>query len=86
MPGQLDPLPAGEPRIDLFAQLLELTLQVGHLFATGGSALAAINVIERAGGNVIGFAAIVDLPDLGGTRKLEAAGYPVFTLCAFEGE
>ena len=63
----------------------EVVLLVDDLLATGGTAEAGIRLIERLGGEVIGCAFVVDLPDLGGRRKLEAMGMDVHALCAFEG-
>jgi adenine phosphoribosyltransferase len=53
--------------------------------ATGGSAEAAMELIRRAGGEVIGAAFIIDLPELGGVERLRAQGISVHTLVAFEG-
>jgi adenine phosphoribosyltransferase len=61
-------------------------LLIDDLIATGGSALAAAQLIEKLGGAVVEIALIVDLPELGGKKKLEQAGYKVFTLVEFEGE
>jgi adenine phosphoribosyltransferase len=55
------------------------------LIATGGSALAAARLVERAGGRVAGFSFLVDLPDLGGAQRLRSAGYSAHSLVAFEG-
>jgi adenine phosphoribosyltransferase len=63
----------------------EKVLLVDDLLATGGTAEAGIRLIERLGAAVIGCAFVVDLPDLGGRRKLEAMGMDVHALCAFEG-
>jgi len=60
-------------------------LLVDDLIATGGTAEAAIKLIERAGGVVVACSFIIDLPDLGGRKRLEKLGKPVNTLCAFEG-
>jgi adenine phosphoribosyltransferase len=60
-------------------------LLVDDLLATGGTAEAGIRLIERLGGEVVGSAFVVDLPDLGGRRKLEAMGMAVHTICAYEG-
>ena len=38
------------------------------------------------GGEVIECCFVIDLPDLGGHRRLEAQGHKVFALCEFEGE
>ena len=63
----------------------EKVLLVDDLLATGGTAEAGIRLVERLGGEIIGCAFIVDLPELGGRRKLEALGMDVHALCAFEG-
>lgn len=63
----------------------ERILVVDDLLATGGTAEAGIKLIERLGGEVVGCAFIVDLPDLGGRKKLEALGMEIHTLCEFEG-
>jgi adenine phosphoribosyltransferase len=60
-------------------------LIVDDLLATGGTAEAGISLVERLGGQIIGCAFIVDLPDLGGRQRLEAMGMEVHALCAFEG-
>lgn len=64
----------------------ERVLVVDDLLATGGTAAASINLIERLGGDIISCAFIVDLPDLGGRKVLEDLGMDVYALCAFEGE
>ncbi len=61
-------------------------LLVDDLIATGGTALAAISLIEKLGGIVIETAFIVDLPDLGGSRKILEKGYSFFAVTEFEGE
>ncbi len=63
----------------------EKVLLVDDLLATGGTAEAGIRLVERLGAEIVGCAFVVDLPDLGGRRKLEALGMDVHTLCAFEG-
>ncbi|MEM0948659.1 MAG: adenine phosphoribosyltransferase [Pseudomonadota bacterium] len=63
----------------------EKILLVDDLLATGGTAEAGIKLIERLGGEIVGCAFVIDLPDLGGRHRLEALGYDVHTLCAFEG-
>lgn len=60
-------------------------LIVDDLLATGGTAEAAIKLVERLGGRVIGCAFVIDLPDLGGRARLSALGIDVHTLVAFEG-
>jgi len=63
----------------------ERILVVDDLLATGGTAEAGIRLIERLGGEIVGCAFIVDLPDLGGRTRLEQMGMDVHTLCAFRG-
>ena len=59
---------------------------VDDLIATGGTASAAIALIERAGGIVDLCSFVVDLPDLGGSATLRAAGKEVASLIAYDGE
>ncbi|GGL76003.1 adenine phosphoribosyltransferase [Wenxinia marina] len=63
----------------------ERVLIVDDLLATGGTAEAGISLVERLGGEVAGCAFVVDLPDLGGRRRLEALGVTVHALTAYEG-
>ena len=64
----------------------ESVLLVDDLLATGGTAEAATNLIEKIGGEVKACCFVVDLPDVGGRTRLQNLGYDVFSLCAFEGE
>jgi adenine phosphoribosyltransferase len=61
-------------------------LLVDDLLATGGTADAALRLLARAKAEIVGCAFLVDLPDLGGRQRLEAAGQRVHCLCDFEGE
>ena len=61
-------------------------LLVDDLLATGGTALAAAALIEKLGGLVMEMAFIVDLPDVGGSKKLIEKGYKFFALTEFEGD
>lgn len=60
-------------------------LLIDDLIATGGTALGAIALIEKVGGTIYETAFVVDLPELGGAKKIIAKGHKVFTLCSFEG-
>lgn len=64
----------------------ERVLLVDDLIATGGTAEAAIKLIEKMGGKVLEVCAVIDLPDLGGRARLEKLKHKVFTLCEFEGD
>ena len=55
------------------------------LIATGGTMMAGMKLLEKLGAKVIEGAAIVDLPELGGSDKLRGAGLPLFTLLDFAG-
>jgi adenine phosphoribosyltransferase len=60
-------------------------LLIDDLIATGGTMLAGVNLLKRLGATVVECAAIVDLPELGGSARLCAQGFEPFTLCAFQG-
>ena len=63
----------------------EKILLVDDLLATGGTAEAGIKLVERLGGEIIGCAFVIDLPELGGRKKLEGLGMDVHALCEFDG-
>lgn len=63
----------------------EKVLIVDDLLATGGTCEAAIKLIERVGGEIVGCSFIVDLPELGGRKLLDKLGMNVAVLCEFEG-
>jgi adenine phosphoribosyltransferase len=63
----------------------ERTMLVDDLIATGGTAIAAVELLRRAGADVLAAAFVIDLPDLGGAEKLRALDVPVSTLVAFPG-
>jgi adenine phosphoribosyltransferase len=58
---------------------------VDDLIATGGTARAAARLVKRAGGRLIGARFLIDLPDLGGSDKLRAAGIDAQSLMEFPG-
>lgn len=60
-------------------------LIVDDLIATGGTAIAAVNLFGKLNANVIGCAFLVDLPELGGADKLRSIDVSVTSLCAFDG-
>ncbi len=53
------------------------------LLATGGTMLAAIELLRRIGAKVVGCAVVIDLPALGGRKKIAAAGYDVFSIVEY---
>ena len=60
-------------------------LLVDDLIATGGTALAAIQLIRRLGGQIVGAAFLIDLPELGGAALLRKDAIDVHALMGFEG-
>jgi adenine phosphoribosyltransferase len=63
----------------------ERVLIVDDLIATGGTAEAAAKLVRRSGGEIIGAVFVIDLPDLGGRKRLEAQGVKCHTLMEFAG-
>jgi len=60
-------------------------LLIDDLIATGGTMMAGKKLLEKLGATVMEGAAIVDLPELGGSARIKAAGLPLFTLVEYEG-
>jgi adenine phosphoribosyltransferase len=60
-------------------------LLIDDLIATGGTMMAGTKLLQKLGAEVMEGAAIVDLPELGGSEKIRAAGLPLFTLVNFSG-
>ncbi len=63
----------------------ERVILVDDLIATGGTATGAIRLLQKMGAEVVAACFVIDLPDLGGAKKIEALGVPVRTLVSFEG-
>jgi adenine phosphoribosyltransferase len=61
-------------------------LLVDDLLATGGTAAAAAQLIEKLEAEVAEMAFIVNLPDIGGAKLLKDKGYNLHYLCDFEGD
>jgi adenine phosphoribosyltransferase len=73
-----------EIHVDAFATGARVLL-VDDLIATGGSAVAAIELIRQSGGEVTAAAFLVDLPDLGGAQRVAAKKVDVHIVVSFEG-
>ncbi len=58
---------------------------IDDLIATGGTMMAGRRLLERLGAHVVEGAAIVDLPELGGSKRLRDSGLALFTLVDFAG-
>jgi adenine phosphoribosyltransferase len=63
----------------------EKVILVDDLIATGGTAVGATQLLRQMGAEVVAACFVIDLPDLGGRRKLEALNVPVHTLVEFSG-
>lgn len=78
----------GADRIEIHVDAIsegERVLLVDDLIATGGTAEAAVSLIEKMGATVVECCFVIELPELGGRRRLEAMNHKVFALCEFEG-
>jgi adenine phosphoribosyltransferase len=64
----------------------EKVILVDNLIATGGTAEASASLIQELGGTIIECCFAVELPELGGRRRLEGLGLGVYAYCDFEGE
>ncbi|MNO67217.1 Adenine phosphoribosyltransferase [compost metagenome] len=76
----------GEALLEVHADSLcegDSVLIFDDLIATGGTLLAAAQLVQRLGATVFEAAAIIDLPELGGSSKLNDAGIATFSLTAF---
>ncbi len=63
----------------------EKVILIDDLIATGGTAVGAVSLLRQMGADVIASCFVIDLPELGGRKKLEALGVDVRTLIAFDG-
>ena len=87
--GQDYELEYGSDRIEMHTDAVsagERVLLLDDLIATGGTALAAIDVLEKVGARIVGCTFVIDLPDLGGADRVRARGLEVRSLCEFEGD
>jgi adenine phosphoribosyltransferase len=78
----------GQDRIEMHADAVrpgQRVLLVDDLIATGGTALAGIQLLRDAGAEIARAAFAIDLPDLGGAARLRAAGIEVISLLDFPG-
>ncbi|AJD41987.1 adenine phosphoribosyltransferase [Rhizobium sp. SEMIA 4085] len=63
----------------------EKVILVDDLIATGGTAVGATKLLRQMGAEVVGACFVIDLPDLGGRKKLDELGVKVHTLVEFAG-
>lgn len=70
---------------DAFAAGARVAL-IDDLIATGGTAVAGVKLLERMGAEIVAASFVVDLPALGGRKRLTDMGLETHALCAFEGD
>ncbi|WP_313301435.1 adenine phosphoribosyltransferase [Diaphorobacter sp.] len=78
----------GSATVELHADAVQpgdRVLLIDDLIATGGTMMAGKKLLERLGATVTEGAVIVDLPELGGSKRLRDAGLSVFHLVDFDG-
>ena len=63
----------------------EKVIVIDDLIATGGTAEGACKLLKQMGADIVAACFVIDLPDLGGRKKLEALGVEVRTLVEFSG-
>jgi adenine phosphoribosyltransferase len=63
----------------------EKVILVDDLIATGGTAEGAVKLLRQIGAEIVAACFVIDLPDLGGRKKLEALDVPVRTLIEYSG-
>jgi adenine phosphoribosyltransferase len=79
----------GQDRIEIHVDAIDpgdRVLLLDDLIATGGTAEAAALLIQEMGGIVTECCFVIDLPDVGGRKRLEKRGLRVFSLCEFAGD
>lgn len=64
----------------------ERVVLIDDLIATGGTALAACDLVEKLGGIIAGVYTVIDLPFLGGSKKIKDRGYEVKDLVNYDSE
>lgn len=79
----------GEAEVEIQTEALkkgDRVLLIDDLIATGGTMLAAAELIARLEAEIVEAAAIIDLPDIGGSTRLRQTGLALHTFCSFEGQ
>ena len=79
----------GTDQIEMHTDALqkeERVILIDDLIATGGTALAAIELINKMEAEIIENLFLIDLTFLGGSQSIKELGYKVFSICNYEGE
>lgn len=77
----------GSDRIEIHADAIDKgdrILMIDDLIATGGTMEAAIKLVQEMGGNIIECCFVVDLPNVGGSKRLRQQGHQLYSLCSFD--
>ena len=64
----------------------ERVILIDDLIATGGTALAAIELINKMEAEIIENLFLIDLNFLGGSQSIKKLGHKVFSICSYDGE
>jgi len=78
----------GTDRVEIHTDMLEAgerVLLIDDLIATGGTAMAGLDLVTNTGATVVGAAFIVDLVELGGSDQLAKNGLPILSLVSYQG-
>ncbi len=78
----------GQAEVEMHTDALkegDKVIIIDDLIATGGTLLAAVQLVKQLKGEILEACAIIDLPDLNGSQKIKDAGVPLFTLLDYEG-
>lgn len=76
----------GEAEIEIHTDAFKAedkVILVDDLIATGGTMLASCELIRSLNAQLVEVAAIIDLPELGGSEKIKKQGHKVFSICEF---
>jgi len=79
----------GVDRVEIHSDAIkkgDKILLIDDLIATGGTAVAATELLHESGAEIVAAAFIIDLPDLGGAQKLRDKGIKLHTLVSFDGD
>lgn len=77
----------GSDKIEIHADAIDKgdrVLMIDDLIATGGTMESAIKLIQEMGGNIVECCFVVDLPNVGGSKRLRQQGHQLYSLCSFD--
>lgn len=77
----------GSDKIEIHTDAIDKgdrVLMIDDLIATGGTMEAAIKLVQEMGGNIVECCFVVDLPNVGGSKRLRQQGHQLYSLCSFD--